>query len=192
MAGLLPEYVVSRTVDSESNGFTLLQLPEEILSYRLLKDRISILLGGYVAERLVFGPEDLSAGASEDIVRLTRLAHQAIRNFGMDSDPVSRNIHVYGGNSHQGTFGAALEAQTEELIRGCLDLTERCLMDHRPFLLALGRRLSTTSRVDKLEIQAILKAYCRESGVALPTVVERDQYFNYKDRLRRATVAVKV
>lgn len=192
LAGLVPEYIVSRTVDSESNGFTFLQLPEEILSYRLLKDRIGILLGGYVAERLIFGPDDLSAGASEDIVRLTRLAHQSIRDFGMDSDPVSRSIHVYGGDSYRGTFHGALEARTEELIRACLAQTETCLTSHRPLLLTLGRALSNESRMDKPEIIELLTAYCAESGQELPALVSRDRYFDYKERLHRAMVAIKV
>lgn len=191
-AGLLPEYIVSRTVDSDSNGFTLIQLPEDILSYRLLRERISILLGGYVAERLVFGLDDLSAGASEDIVRLTRLAHQAVRDFGMDSDPISRNIHVYGGNSYRGTFHEVLEAQTDSLIRECLAETEACLEAHRPFLLALGQRLTTISRLDKEEIRAELEAYCEDSGLETPLLVDRKDYFNYKERLRQATKAVKV
>jgi cell division protease FtsH len=191
LAGLLPEYIVSRTVDSESNGFTLIQLPEEILSYRLLRERICILLGGYVAERLVFGAEDLSAGASEDIVRLTRLAHQAIRDFGMDSDPISRHIHVYGGNSYRGTFHDALEEQTDDLVRGCLAETERCLAEHQRFLLELGQRLSEVSRVDKPDIKTALAAYCRETGREMPRLVTRDQYFNYRERLEGAMVAVK-
>ncbi len=64
-------------------GYTL-QLPvqEKFLSTkRELKDQIAILLGGRVAEELVFG--DVSSGAQNDLERATEIARAMVTQLGM-------------------------------------------------------------------------------------------------------------
>lgn len=64
-------------------GFTM-QLPTEdrVLMRRAeLLDRIAVLLGGRVAEELVFG--DISTGAQDDLERASELARQMVCVYGM-------------------------------------------------------------------------------------------------------------
>ncbi len=64
-------------------GYTL-QLPEEekfLSTEQQLKDQLAILLGGRVAEEVVFG--DISSGASNDLERATGIAHQMVTRLGM-------------------------------------------------------------------------------------------------------------
>ena len=64
-------------------GYTL-QLPvqEKFLSTeKELKDQIAILLGGRVAEELVY--DDISSGASNDLERSTEIAHEMVTRLGM-------------------------------------------------------------------------------------------------------------
>jgi hypothetical protein len=73
-ANVLPEYIITQTVDSESNGFTYILLPEEIITQRLLKDQIRIGLGGYAAEQLIFGKENNTTGVAGDFIKITNYA----------------------------------------------------------------------------------------------------------------------
>jgi len=62
----------------------LLQLPEEdrfLISKQELSNRITILLGGRVAEMVRFG--DVTTGASNDLERATQTARQMVTQFGM-------------------------------------------------------------------------------------------------------------
>jgi cell division protease FtsH len=64
-------------------GFTQ-QLPTEdryLLKYGELLDRLDVLLGGRVAEQLVYG--ELSTGAQNDLQRATDIAHHMVTQYGM-------------------------------------------------------------------------------------------------------------
>jgi len=60
------------------------QLPTEdryLLRRSELEDRIAVLLGGHVAEELVYG--ELSTGGNNDLERATQLARAMVTRFGM-------------------------------------------------------------------------------------------------------------
>ena len=64
-------------------GYTM-QMPEEdqyLVSEEELKQRMTVMLGGRVAERIIFG--DVSTGASNDLERATEVARRMVTEFGM-------------------------------------------------------------------------------------------------------------
>lgn len=63
-----------------------------------MMDRICITLGGRVSEEIVFGPENITTGAQDDLQKITRMAFEACANYGMNTiiGPVS-----YGGREGQ-------------------------------------------------------------------------------------------
>lgn len=66
-------------------GFTL-QRPSEdryIATRRELEDRMTVILGGRAAELVAFN--ELSTGASDDLVRATELAREMVMRHGMDA-----------------------------------------------------------------------------------------------------------
>jgi len=65
-------------------GGMTLQLPREdktLLTRTELLDRIAVLLGGRVAEEILFG--DLSTGAANDLRRVTELVYRMVVEYGM-------------------------------------------------------------------------------------------------------------
>lgn len=64
-------------------GYTM-QLPVEdrfLLTMQELEDRMDVMLGGRVAEKVILG--DLSTGASDDLNRAVQLARRMVKEFGM-------------------------------------------------------------------------------------------------------------
>jgi cell division protease FtsH len=64
-------------------GYTL-QVPTQdrfVTTQGELEGKIRVLLGGRIAEQLVFG--DRSTGAEDDLVKATEIARAMIRNYGM-------------------------------------------------------------------------------------------------------------
>ena len=85
--GKIPEKLVSRTTDTNTGGFLMEDIDEakKKLSKRDMLNEVKVLLGGYVAEKLVFG-EEMTCGASNDLFKATQLVSKIIRHFGMGSN----------------------------------------------------------------------------------------------------------
>jgi len=82
--GKIPEKLVSRTTDNKTGGFLMEDIDDakKKISKRDMLNEIKVLLGGYVAEKYVFG-EEMTSGASSDLFKATQLASRIVRRFGM-------------------------------------------------------------------------------------------------------------
>ncbi|WP_207891869.1 ATP-dependent zinc metalloprotease FtsH [Thiogranum longum] len=80
-----PVYKVSIIPRGRALGVTMF-LPEEdrySFSKQRLESQISSLFGGRIAEELIFGPEMVTTGASNDIQRATELARNMVTKWGL-------------------------------------------------------------------------------------------------------------
>jgi len=80
-----PVYKVSIIPRGRALGITMF-LPEAdrySTSKRRLESRIATLFGGRVAEELIFGPEYVTTGASNDIERATEIARNMVTKWGL-------------------------------------------------------------------------------------------------------------
>ncbi len=99
-----PVYKVSIMPRGQALGITMF-LPENdqySASKRKLEGQISSLFGGRLAEKLIFGADRVTTGASNDIERATELARNMVTRWGL-SDKLGPL--VYGEESSQGIFG---------------------------------------------------------------------------------------
>lgn len=68
-----------------AGGYTL-SMPETDTHYRTLakfKDDIAMMLGGYVAERMIYGDDQLSTGPSSDLKKATQSVTAMVMQYGM-------------------------------------------------------------------------------------------------------------
>ncbi len=80
-----PVYKVSIIPRGRALGVTMF-LPEQdrySMSKRKLESQISSLFGGRIAEELIFGPDAVTTGASNDIERATEIARNMVTKWGM-------------------------------------------------------------------------------------------------------------
>jgi cell division protease FtsH len=80
-----PVHKVSIIPRGRALGVTLF-LPERdrySMSKRHLESQISTLFGGRLAEEMIFGPEAVTTGASNDIERATDIARKMVTRFGL-------------------------------------------------------------------------------------------------------------
>ncbi len=78
--------IIPRT--SGALGYTM-QVDEgerNLMSLSELKNKIATLTGGRAAEELIFGGENITTGASNDIEQATKLARAMITRYGMSSE----------------------------------------------------------------------------------------------------------
>ena len=82
---MIPVYKVSIIPRGRALGVTMF-LPEEDRyshSKEHLESQISSLFGGRIAEELIFGPESVTTGASNDILRATDIARNMVTKWGL-------------------------------------------------------------------------------------------------------------
>jgi cell division protease FtsH len=83
----------------------VMQLPERdklSMSYEQMTSRLAILMGGRVAEEIIFGKEKVTSGASSDIEQATRLARMMVTKWGY-SDALG--VVSYGENQDEVFLG---------------------------------------------------------------------------------------
>ncbi len=150
-------------------GYTQ-QLPTEdryLLTKQELMDRIAVLLGGRVAEEIVFN--EISTGAGNDLERVTELARSMVMEYGMSRElgPVNlagpRRMQFLGSDGDHGQARQYSEETAREIdseIRGLIDGTyervRRILTDDREVLEVLARRLLEKEVVDEAELREVM------------------------------------
>ncbi len=117
--------IVSRGV---TGGYTL-ALPEEdrhIYTKSYLEKQIAMMLGGHVAEEVVFG--ETSTGPSDDIGKATRAARSMVTTFGMSEELGPR---TFGKKQELAFLGRRMSEQRDysEKIAGEIDDAVRRLVD---------------------------------------------------------------
>lgn len=85
--GKVPEKLVSRTTDSSTGGFLMGDIDniKNKTSKRDMLNEIKVLLGGYVAEKMIFG-EEMTMGASSDLFKATSIASKMVRRLAMGNN----------------------------------------------------------------------------------------------------------
>ena len=160
-------------------GYTQ-QLPTEdryLLKRGELLDRLDVLLGGRVAEELVYG--DISTGAQNDLQRATDMARHMVTQYGMSErlGPVTFDAPrtVAFLNLQETAALATYSEQTAQLIdqevaaliADAHERVKRTLSEKRSTLDALARLLLKQEVVERPQLDALLKA--PSSAVPAPT-----------------------
>jgi len=149
-------------------GYTT-QLPTEdryLMTRSELLARIDVLLGGRVAEEIVFG--DISTGAQNDLQRATEIARTMITQFGMSE---KLGLATLEGPRHA-TFlmvptqspkeyseetARLIDAEVKQILSEAHTKARDILLAHRAALEELAKLLLEKEVVDRPALQAILK-----------------------------------
>lgn len=149
-------------------GYTT-QLPTEdryLMTHSELLARICVLLGGRVAEEIIFG--DVSTGAQNDLQRATEIARTMITQFGM-SEKVglaslegSRHstflmVPTQSPKEYSEETARIIDEEVKKILSEAHTKARDILVAHRSALEELAKLLLEKEVVDRLALQAILK-----------------------------------
>lgn len=93
--GNVPAKLISVATESGTGGFLLQDDDEDeraIKTYDYYMNNIKIALGGYVAEKIVFGDDNKTSGAVSDLRKATSIASKMVLELGMYSAVFKSNI----------------------------------------------------------------------------------------------------
>ncbi len=149
----------------------VMQLPEGdrySMKYQQMTSRLAIMMGGRVAEELIFGKENITSGASSDIKAATGLARSMVTQWGY-SDKLG--TVAYGDNQEEVFLGHSvartqnvseetarlIDSEVKRLVQEGLDEATRILTERRDDLEALARALLEFETLSGEEINGVLK-----------------------------------
>src|SRR5450432_4712763 len=145
------------------------QLPEEdrlSMTREFAQNQIAILMGGRVAEEIVFGQK--TTGAGNDIERATELARSMVTEWGMSDEFGPLN---FSGGKHEVFLGRdfnssdrlsedtarRIDAEIRDIVFKQHERATRILTEHRKELEAIGEALLEHETIDGNDIDLILR-----------------------------------
>lgn len=143
-------------------------LPEEdkhLYPRSKFEDELASLLGGYVAEKIVFG--EMTTGASNDLQRATNIARKMVTEYGMSSlGPVifgEKNNEVFLGRdfghvkNYSEEIASKIDKEIEKIIGVAYKEAEKLLTDNRKLLEDIANRLIKKETLDATEFKEFFK-----------------------------------
>jgi cell division protease FtsH len=149
----------------------VMQLPEAdrySMSYKWMVSRLAIMMGGRVAEELTFGKENITSGASSDIVQATKLARAMVTEWGF-SDELGQV--AYGENQQEVFLGHSvaqqknvseataqkIDSEIRRLIDQAYDEAREILTKKKKAFIAIAEGLLEYETLTGDEIQALIR-----------------------------------
>ena len=176
VGALMPDYdpvqKISIIPRGQAGGLTFFTPSEErmesgLYSRSYLQNQMAVALGGRVAEEIVYGEDEVTTGASNDLQQVARVARQMVTRFGMSD----RLGPVALGRSQGGMFlgrdiaaerdfsedtAAAIDEEVSLLVAEAYRRATEVLKSNRPVLDELAERLVEKETVDSEELQELL------------------------------------
>jgi hypothetical protein len=180
---IVPSVVVSKSASYTSEGFCWVNFPEGPMTKETLTKDIIITLGGYVAEKLVFGDAYTSAGVGHDIKNASELANQAIRQYAMGTDPIRIAIKVQE-NEDLFFHSDSYSQEALKIIKACQQQAEEILGRNKLLLLKMAEFLTNHSRMDEPQIAALVADFSVENWTRKRSFLKKENYYRFYDRLK--------
>ena len=150
-------------------GYTQQQPTEDryLMRRTELLDRLDVLLGGRVAEELIFG--DVSTGAQDDLQRATDLVRHMIARYGMsetmglatfEEPREALFLQVAGGGRREYSeeTGRLIDEELRKILEASHARVHHTLGERRPVLEALAKLLIEKEVVDREALVRLLSA----------------------------------
>lgn len=139
-----------------AGGFSMNIPPDRMYQRKIdMENQIRIAVAGRAAEELVFGEDNITTGASNDIEQATNIVMALVKRFGMSAKGGLLNYDVIYNNSLQ-SIGSELIDECKKLMDGFYKEVCGILKEHRSKLERLAQILLEKETIVEEEIDAIV------------------------------------
>jgi cell division protease FtsH len=177
VGALMPDYdpvqKISIIPRGRAGGLTWFTPSEDrmdsgLYSRAYLQNQMAVALGGRIAEEIIFGEEEVTTGASNDLQQVARVARQMVTRFGMSDRLGPVALGRQQGNMFLGRdimaerdFSEETAAAIDDEVRNLVDQAYRrakeVLVSNKAVLDRLAQMLIEKETVDAEELQEILE-----------------------------------
>jgi cell division protease FtsH len=152
----------------------VMQLPESdrySMNFTQMTSRLAVMMGGRVAEELVFGKNQVTSGAASDISAATRLARMMVTRWGYSDE---LGFVAYGDNNDEVFLGMSVQRNQNvaEATAQKIDAEVKRLVDQG---YAEAKRLLTEKAQEHKYLAEALLEYETLSGEEIATVLRGEK-----------------
>jgi cell division protease FtsH len=163
-----PVHKVSIIARGSAGGYTL-KLPLEdrrLQSKKEFIDDIAMSLGGYVAEKMIFG--DITTGPSSDLQVATNLARAMVTRFGMSEELGPVAFEGSGGKlqmneilekEYSEDISKKIDSEVSRIINDGIKSAEKVLGEHKKAFVAIAKKLIEVETLEQDEYEKILTTH---------------------------------
>ena len=151
-------------------GVTMTLPEKDHLTYKKsqLLDRITMLLGGMVAEEIIYGPDSITTGAQNDLEKVTQTARNMVATYGMSYKmgnmaygKSQENVFMGRDFGHQRDYSDEIAAEIDKEVKKIVDerynLAKELLLGNRDMLETIAKELLEKETLDEAEFNEIMK-----------------------------------
>ncbi len=153
-----------------AGGYTL-SMPEQDKHYQRVaqfRDEMAMMMGGFVAERMIYGNDNLTTGPSSDLKKATQLAQKMVMQYGM-SDKLGPR--VYGDNeeliflaqeihekkNYSEQTAEVIDGEINRLLEEAKQRAEQILMKEKAVMDRLVKVLLEKETVEQEEFRKVME-----------------------------------
>ncbi|MEM6401676.1 MAG: ATP-dependent zinc metalloprotease FtsH3, partial [Cyanobacteria bacterium P01_D01_bin.116] len=176
VGALMPDYdpvqKISIIPRGRAGGLTWFTPSEDrmdsgLYSRAYLENQMAVALGGRIAEELIYGEEEVTTGASNDLQQVGNVARQMVTRFGMSDNLGPVALGRQQGNMFLGRdimserdfseeTAATIDAEVRDLVDVAYNRAKTVLQENRHILDKLADMLVDKETVDAEELQSLL------------------------------------
>mmetsp|Transcript_28067 Transcript_28067/g.56040 ORF Transcript_28067/g.56040 Transcript_28067/m.56040 type:complete len:669 (+) Transcript_28067:36-2042(+) len=179
VGAVMPDYdqVQKITIIPRSNGAGGLtffapsdsRLESGLYSKQYMESQLAVALGGRLAEEIIFGEDEVTTGASNDIQQVANIARRMVAQWGMSDTvgpvvvdeqqqggPFMGREMMGGGPTWGGKVNMEIDIEVERLVNNSYLLAKKVLTDNYDLLVQLSKDLCERETVTAEEFQALL------------------------------------
>ena len=140
--------------------------PEEdqtLVSRSELLARIITTLGGRVAEQVVFGDQEITTGASNDLQQVTNIARQMVTRYGMSSiGPIAlednNNEQIFLGGEND-AISDRIDTEVCKIVNHCEQVATKIILDNRVIIDLIVEKLLDAETLNGDEFRELVQDY---------------------------------
>lgn len=132
-----------------------------------LLDRITMTLGGRVAEEIIYGGDSITTGASNDLEKVSALARKMVTAYGMSEKMGNMAYgkseeHVFMGKDFGHTrdfseeIAADIDKEVKKIVDDCYAIASKLLNENKDMLEYISKKLLEEETLDEKSFVALM------------------------------------
>jgi len=155
----------------QAGGYTLFLPDDDSLSLRSVsqfKARLAVSLGGRLAEEIAFGTEEVTTGASGDLVTVTRTARSMVTRYGMSrklgpmvfgekEELIFLGREISEQRNYSDAIAHLIDTEVQAIVNEAYENAQHILIENRAVLDDMANALIEYETIDGEQLAEFVK-----------------------------------